>query len=166
MQVVKAFRKREMLQDTTELFKITREGIFLSLAEHYQSVVKLTDGLKLYYQRVYQFNSNPYYTFTQRMIPDIVIEDGKKIFILDPKYRVPSNLGTALGEMHKYRDGILDRHTNERVVQSVFILTPTQKEQEELRYFQQSFQQRYQMGAIKLLPGEENNEFGALWSVG
>jgi hypothetical protein len=160
MQVVKAFRKRGMLQDTTKLFKVTKAGIFLTLAEHYQSMVKLTEGLKLYYQRVFQFNSNPFYTFTQRMIPDIVLEAGKKIYIFDPKYRVPSNLGTALGEMHKYRDGILERNTNDRVVQAVFILSPTEKEQEDMRYFQQSFQQQYQMGAIRTLPGEETNELG------
>jgi hypothetical protein len=58
------------------------------------------------------------------LIPDIV----KGIIVFDPKYRVPGNLGTALGEMHKYRDGILCRETGERAVKEVYILTPTKSE--------------------------------------
>ena len=88
------------------------------------------------------------------MIPDIVIEGAKGIIIFDPKYRVPDNLGTALGEMHKYRDGIIHRDTGKRAIQEVYILTPTKDEQAEgLRYFREDFQQRYKMGAIQVAPG-------------
>ncbi|MEH7096504.1 hypothetical protein [Neobacillus vireti] len=51
---------------------------------------------------------------TQRMIPDIVQEGENGLIVFDPKYRVPDNLGPALGEMHKYRDGILKRNNGER----------------------------------------------------
>jgi hypothetical protein len=66
-----------------------------------------------------------FYTFTQRMIPDIVIQRGEKLFIYDAKYRVPNKVGTALGEMHKYRDGIRNIFTDEKVVEEVYIMTPS-----------------------------------------
>ena len=44
---------------------------------------------------------------------------------MDPKYRIPANLPMALGELHNYRDGILARDDDMRVVKEVCILTPT-----------------------------------------
>lgn len=151
MQLVKVFREKGMLHDSSRLFQTKREGIFLHFAEHNESVVHLTNGMRLSYQRVFQHNSPHFYTFTQRMVPDIVIEAGDHLFILDPKYRVATNLGTALGEMHKYRDGILFRSNDERAVQNVIILTPAVND--ELRYFTADFHDRYKMGAISLAPG-------------
>ncbi|NHN34409.1 DUF2357 domain-containing protein [Paenibacillus agricola] len=151
MQLVKVFREKGMLKNSSRLFQTTHEGLFLHFAENKESVVHLTNGMRIYYQRVYQYNSPHFYTFTQMMKPDIVIETGDHLYVLDPKYRVPANLGTALGEMHKYRDGILLRRNDERAVQNVFILTPVQSD--ELRYFAADFQDRYKMGAIGLTPG-------------
>ncbi|WP_261807826.1 nuclease domain-containing protein [Paenibacillus sp. N3.4] len=151
MQLVKVFREKGLLKDSSGLFQIKREGLFLHFAKHNESVVHLKSGMRLSYQRVFQNNSPHFYTFTQRMVPDIVIESGDHLYILDPKYRVATNLGTALGEMHKYRDGILDCSNDERAVQNVFILTPSASD--ELRYFTADFQDRYKMGAIKLTPG-------------
>ena len=152
MQLVKCFRERGLLQNSGGMYKTTPKGVFLNLSEHNESVVKLSNGMMLYYQRSYQFNSKRFYTFTQLMKPDIVIEIGNELYIFDPKYRVPNNLSTALGEMHKYRDGILLRETDERAVEQVFILTPTQCETE-LRYFRKEFQEKYGMGAFALVPG-------------
>ncbi|WP_078551698.1 DUF2357 domain-containing protein [Bacillus alkalicellulosilyticus] len=159
MKVVKVLREANMLEDTSDLYRQTKDGLFLNLAENYQSRVKLKGGNSLYFQRTYQYNSNPYYTFTQRMIPDIVLEGEKGIIVFDPKYRVSHNLGTALGEMHKYRDGILHRESGERAVRAVYILTPTKSEDAEtMRYFQDTFLKKHQMGAYHLLPGVENEE--------
>lgn len=72
---------------------------------------------------------------------------------LNPKYA--TNLSTALGEMHKYRDGILVRDKEIPAVEDVFILTPS-KGQEELRYFQERYHIRYRMGAIEMVPGQPN----------
>jgi predicted component of viral defense system (DUF524 family) len=149
---VKCFREKGLLQDSAGIYKSTANGVFLNLSEHNESKVKLNNGMKLYYQRVYQYNSPHFYTFTQMMKPDIVIENGDKLYVLDPKYRVPNNLGTALGEMHKYRDGILHRGTDERAVEQVYILTPTQSDTD-LRYFTKEFQVKYGMGAFALVPG-------------
>lgn len=151
MQLVKLFREKGLLKDSSRLFRTRREGIFLHFAEHNESVVQLKNGMQLSYQRVFQSNSPHFYTFTQKMVPDIVIDAGERLYILDPKYRVASNLGTALGEMHKYKDGILLRHNDEHAVQSVYILTPVQSD--ELRYFTADFHERYNMGAITLMPG-------------
>lgn len=151
MQIIKIFREKGLLQDSSGLYRTTREGIFLHLAEHHESIVKLRNGMRLSYQRVFQHNSSRFYTYTQRMVPDIVIESGDNLYILDPKYRVANNLGTALGEMHKYRDGILLRHNDKRAVKNVFILTPVPDD--ELDFFKTDFHERYQMGAISLTPG-------------
>lgn len=151
MQLVKLFREKGLLKESSGLFRTRREGIFLHFAEHNESVVQLKNGMRLSYQRVFQNNSPHFYTFTQKMVPDIVIDAVEHLYILDPKYRVASNLGTALGEMHKYKDGILLRHNDERAVQSVYILTPVQSD--ELGYFTADFHERYNMGAITLMPG-------------
>ena len=147
-------RESNLLKDTSDLFKITREGLFLKLAENNESSVELIGGMTLYFQRTYQYNTEPFHTFTQRMIPDIVLEGKGQIIVFDPKYRVVGNLGTALGEMHKYRDGIIHRENGRKVVKEVYILTPTSEEQANgMRYFDAEFHEKYGMGAVKMVPG-------------
>ncbi|MBT2759255.1 hypothetical protein J7E71_25620 [Mesobacillus foraminis] len=154
MMIVKILREAGLILETRSLYRTNKEGLYLNLAENKESRISLIGNLSLYFQRSYQYNSKVFHTFTQRMIPDIVIEGEAGILILDPKYRVPDNLGTALGEMHKYRDGILHRETGTKRVRQVFILTPTKTDQaDSLRYFQDTFHERYQMGAIQMLPG-------------
>jgi predicted component of viral defense system (DUF524 family) len=170
MKIIKKARQDEELADSSQLYKTTSDGIFLSLAENKESTVKLKNGDTISFQRVFQYR-NPehvadntkalFYTYTQRMIPDIVIQRGEKLFIYDPKYRVPNNVGTALGEMHKYRDGIKNIFTDEHVVEEVYIMTPFQESGEELRYYSDRFHERYKMGALKMMPGvtEEHNMY-------
>ncbi|MCQ6265125.1 restriction endonuclease-like protein [Fictibacillus sp. WQ 8-8] len=161
MQLIKQARKNGELVDTSGLYKTTADGIFLSLAENKESTVNLVDDDTITFQRVFQYRDPDrvaldskalFYTFTQRMIPDIVIQRKDKLYIYDPKYRVPNNIGTALGEMHKYRDGIRNIHTDEQVVEEVYIMTPFQQNGEELRYYTEGFHKRYKMGALKLMP--------------
>ncbi|WP_168413134.1 DUF2357 domain-containing protein [Bacillus salacetis] len=157
MMIIKMLRELELLNDSEGLFKTTSNGLFLDLAQSKESRIKLHGGKSLYFQRNYQYNSKKFHTYTQRMIPDIVLEEDKEILVFDPKYRVPGNLGTALGEMHKYRDGILHRETGGRAVKEVYILTPTQEETAEtMRFFQDEYQERYKMGAIQMLPGVDD----------
>lgn len=157
MQIVKLFREKGLLQDTSGLFRTTRNGLFLHFSEHNESIVKLNRGMSLSFQRVFQRNSPHFYTFTQRMVPDIVIQSGNDLYILDPKYRVANNLGTALGEMHKYRDGIRLRSNDNRAVKEVFILTPVRDDGMEC--FHADFHERYQMGAFTLTPGGDTRQF-------
>ncbi|MBP1995824.1 DUF2357 domain-containing protein [Paenibacillus eucommiae] len=156
MQVMKLLRKKDLLKNAANLYKSTLDRFYLSLAKHKGSHVSLANGHHLYYQRVFQYNSDRFYSFTQRMEPDITLESNKGILVFDPKYRVPTNLSTALGEMHKYRDGILIRAQETPAVENVFILTPS-KGQEELRYFQEWYHDRYRMGAIEMVPGQPCN---------
>ncbi|MBT2691777.1 DUF2357 domain-containing protein [Bacillus sp. ISL-55] len=159
IQIIKILRESNLVRDTSHLFKTTREGLFLNLAENNQSSVELTDGMTLYFQRSYQYNTKTYHTFTQRMIPDIVLEGKEQIIVFDPKYRVAGNLGTALGEMHKYRDGIIHRESGQKAAREVYILTPTSDEQADgMRYFDAEFREKYGMGAVKMVPGGRNDE--------
>jgi hypothetical protein len=157
MRIVRVLRKLNLVEETRGLYKTTERGIFIDLAQNKESRIRLRDGKSLYFQRNYQYNSKEFYTYTQRMIPDIVLECGKEIIVFDPKYRVPGNLGTALGEMHKYRDGIVHRKTGERAVREVYILTPTSDDSvEAMRYFQEGYHESYKMGAIQMVPGIES----------
>jgi hypothetical protein len=159
MNIIKILRESGLVKDTKNLFRTSRQGLFLHLSENNESSIELVGGLSLYFQRVYQNNTKLFHTYTQRMIPDIVLEGPNGIIVLDPKYRVPGNIGTALGEMHKYRDGIIDRLTGERAVKEVYILTPTTDGQADgLRFFGEEFHEKYRMGSIRMLPGVNSED--------
>lgn len=155
LQIVKVLRENNLIENYQDMFIYEEERFFLALAKHRESRIKLKNGGYLTFQRVLQNNSNPFYTFTQRMIPDITIEYSNKMFIFDPKYRVDHNIPYALAEMHKYRDGIISRSTNEQVVKEVYILTPSQAElNKEKDFYSSSYHEKYKMGALLLKPGE------------
>lgn len=155
-QLIKELRKQNLLADTAELFKTKKEGLFLNLSVNHESKVSLINGWKLYFQRNYQANSPDFHTYTHRMIPDIVIEGEDALYIFDPKYRVPSNLSNALGEMHKYRDGILNRQTGEKAVREVYIMTPWQEGNEEQKFFREEYLQEHKTGTVAMTPGGLN----------
>ncbi|RWZ54619.1 DUF2357 domain-containing protein [Halobacillus fulvus] len=158
MKIIRYLRELGYLKNPAQIFRITKEGLFLNLAENKESRIDLRGGMTLYFQRVYQANTKEFHTYTQRMIPDIVLEGEDSIIVFDPKYRVPGNLGTALGEMHKYRDGILHRETGKRAVKEVYILTPTLEEDAAvMRYFEESFHKKYGMGAVQMVAGAHND---------
>jgi hypothetical protein len=90
-------------------------------------------------------------------ILNTVFEGQHEFIIFDPKYRVAANIGKALGEMHKYRDGILVRKDNTKAVREVYIVTPGE-DTENLRYYQSSFHKTYGMGAIQLTPRAEQHD--------
>ncbi|WP_096439043.1 DUF2357 domain-containing protein [Alteribacter populi] len=154
-QIIKSLRKYGFIEDTSALYRFESDGIFLDLSVNHGSTVRLKNQWKVSFQRVYQSNSPAFFTYTHRMVPDIVIEGEESIVIFDPKYRVPSNLSNALGEMHKYRDGILAKQTEKPAVKEVYILTPWQENQELLKFFESDYHHRYQMGAVAMNPGEK-----------
>ncbi|RDW17533.1 hypothetical protein CWR48_13490 [Oceanobacillus arenosus] len=86
MMVVKVLRELGYVKKTNGIFKMQRNSILLDLAENKESSIYLKNKSTLYFQRIYQKNTNKYYTYTQRMIPDIVIEGEEGIIIFDPKY--------------------------------------------------------------------------------
>ncbi|RNA70027.1 DUF2357 domain-containing protein [Alteribacter keqinensis] len=154
-QVIKVLRREGLLDNTSSLFTFKSDGIFLNLHANRESLVLLKNNRKLYFQRVYQSNSPEFFTYTHRMIPDIVLEGEEELIVFDPKYRVPSNLNHALGEMHKYRDGILSKETGEPAVKEVYIMTPWQNGQEESKLFTEDYHRQFKIGAIAMTPGEE-----------
>lgn len=159
LQIIKALRELELVENYQGLFFKEDDLFFLSLAQNRQSKVKLKNGGYLTFQRIIQSNSNPFYTFTQRMIPDITIEHNNQMVILDPKYRVDSNIPSAVAEMHKYKDGILDRETKIPVVSAAYILTPSQGTYSiEKDFYTQEYHDKYKMGAFMLCPGCPSNE--------
>ncbi|MEY8349966.1 DUF2357 domain-containing protein [Bacillus cereus] len=156
MKIVSFLRELNLIEDAKGMFTKKENTFYLGLAENKESVIKLKNGATLTYQKIIQSNTSPFYSYTQRMIPDIVLEFKGKLYILDPKYRVPANLPTALGEMHKYRDGILSRTNEEKAVQEVYIITPQkQRSSQEKDFFDVDFHKRYKMGAFCLAPGQD-----------
>jgi hypothetical protein len=66
----------------------------------------------------------------------------------------------ALGEMHKYRDGILLREDDMPVVREVYILTPDQSEMtKDKDFYSVEFHQRYGIGALCFKPGNSGGNF-------
>lgn len=160
MKIVKCLRELDLLENTKGIFTYQDDHYYLNLSENKESMITLKNGANLYYQKIIQSNTNPYYTYTQRMIPDIVIEYVGALYVLDPKYRVASNLSMALGEMHKYRDGILYRESDQQVVKEVYILTPRRAiMSEEKDFYKQEFQNQYKMDAFCFMPGGSLEEF-------
>ncbi|EKN71262.1 hypothetical protein BABA_02422 [Neobacillus bataviensis LMG 21833] len=153
IQIIKYLRENMLLENTSDLFVKKDELYFLSLVEGNMSKMRLKNGGFVYYQRRFNSRTLPYYTYTQEMIPDIVVECDQYLVIFDPKYRVGQNLTNALAEMHQYRDGILHNETEKRIVEAVYILCPTENES---KIFSINYHQKYKMGALKVEPGWEN----------
>ncbi|WMT42242.1 hypothetical protein RE628_07510 [Paenibacillus sp. D2_2] len=63
----------------------------------------------------------------------------------------------ALGEMHKYRDGIVREVDGSRAVKEVYIVTPAPGKENSGLYADE-YHQKYQMGAYCLRPGENGQE--------
>lgn len=153
MQIVKMLRENGKLLDTSELFSLEQDGLVLNLSEKKESRIKLTGGATLAYQRWFTSATLDYITYTHGMKPDIVLESNGKLYIFDPKYRLDHNLPMALGEMHKYRDGIVSKEERSRVVEEVYIITPVPGK-DNSHLFGDEYRQLNRMGAYCLSPGE------------
>lgn len=153
MQIVKILRENGALLDISDLFSLEKDGLVLNLSEKKESRIKLVGGGTLAYQRWFTRATQDFVTYTHGMKPDIVLEVEDKLYIFDPKYRLDHNLPMALGEMHKYRDGIVRKTDGSRVVEEVYIITPAPGK-ENSHLFGDEYRQRYRMGAYCLKPRE------------
>ncbi len=163
--------------DITELLGIEEDGgLTLKLQKGLQSVVTIQDRIKIYFQRKY-----PHYTPTKcgtyafTMIPDIVVEfedsEGHtRTVILDPKYRVGhSGIREAFGDMHKYKDALVDNELS-RIVRGAYILVPNtprllfNQDNEYKDFTSDSYKLRHGFGICVLTPGEESR-FEDLWKM-
>ncbi|MDD9271478.1 DUF2357 domain-containing protein [Paenibacillus sp. GCM10023248] len=157
MQIVKILRENGAVLDTSDLFALEQDGLVLNLSEKKESRIKMVGGATLAYQRWFTSATQDFVTYTHGMKPDIVLEADGKLYIFDPKYRLDHNLPMALGEMHKYRDGIVSKTNRNRVVEEVFIITPAPGK-ENAHLFGDEYRQQYQMGAYWLKPGDSGHE--------
>ncbi|WP_127532968.1 DUF2357 domain-containing protein [Paenibacillus kobensis] len=160
MKLVRMVREHGVVLDTSDLFTLEQDGLVLKLSEKKESRIRLAGGATLAYQRTFTKATQDYVTYTHGMIPDIVLEAGGKLYIFDPKYRLDHNLPMALGEMHKYRDGIISKADGGKVVDEVYIITPAPG-QENAHLFGDEYRQQYRMGAYDLKPEAANPELAS-----
>jgi len=91
----------------------------------------------------------------------IVIErvegDQTRTIILDPKYRVRSDaIKSALGDMHKYKDALVDENQN-KLVKAAYILIPNVPSEIDIqeRYLSMEYKSKHGFGVCVLRPGEQ-----------
>lgn len=136
---------------------LEQDGLVLKLSEKKESRIQLVGGATFAYQRWFTSATQVFATYTHGMKPDIVLEVEGKLYIFDPKYRLDHNLPMALGEMHKYRDGIVRKSDGSRAVEEVYIITPALGD-ESSKFFKNVYRNQYQMGAYCLKPGDSNQD--------
>lgn len=158
MMIIKYLREENLVIDTNNIFKVKKEGLFLSLGENKLSKVKLANNANITYQRVFQWDTTPYKSYTKRMIPDIVLETDNELIVFDPKYRVENNLNNALSEMHKYRDGVIQKETGKKAIKEAYILAPTLYESVNKNIFDKGYHGEYKMGAFKFATSSNNEK--------
>ncbi|MDG0792051.1 restriction endonuclease-like protein [Cohnella ginsengisoli] len=156
MKMVGWLRQAGCLQDASELFLLEQDRLVLNLSKKKESRIHLLGGATLAYQREFKRSSENYVTYTHAMYPDIVLESDDKLYVFDPKYRLDHNLPMALGEMHKYRDGIIRVTDGTRAVEEAFIVTPAEGV-DSSRLFEEDYRDRHRMGAFRLRPGLEES---------
>ena len=161
MKLVKWFREKGLVKNVRTLYKVDQNQLFLELAKGRRGEVRLVDGRRLIYQRSYQTSASGHFrSYTHMMIPDIVLESEEDIAVFDPKYRVDRNISNAMGEMHKYRDGIIDSE-GRKSVKAAYILTPNRGEESE-RFFRRTYWDTYNMGAFAMNLETEESEMEEL----
>ncbi len=147
-----------------EVFNTSEEdgGLSLKLIHGKQSMVKVNDRIKIYFQRQYDYyNRFGYGSYSGQMKPDIVIEqiDDEGLLrttILDPKYRVVHNgIREAIVKMHAYKDAIVDKDMN-RIVQKAYILVPNMPtEAGDSKYVEEEYKMDHGLGIFVVSPGDD-----------
>jgi hypothetical protein len=151
--------------------------------------VKIVDGVRLQpravclsyadvtlcFQRTYRefwIESDRRGSFSRDMRPDIAIEDASTgppvhVVVLDAKYRVESELNSAISSIHSYRDSLMHGEDPtagplSRITSAGFVLTPYlptstsdewTKDPLPARLFRPEYQERFDFGAITFRPG-------------
>ncbi len=150
--------------DGQEVFKTSAEdkGLSLKLTHGKQSMVKINERIRIYFQRQYDYyNKSRYGSYSGQMKPDIVIEqiDDKGILrttILDPKYRVThTGIREALVKMHAYKDAIVDKNMN-RIVEKAYILVPDMPtDTGDSKYVKEQYKKDHGLGILIVSPGND-----------
>ncbi|MEI7025559.1 DUF2357 domain-containing protein [Paenibacillus sp. y28] len=152
MKLVGFFRERDLIEEASPLFVLEQKELVLSLSQKKEHRIRLKQGGTLAYQREFTSATRPFATYTHGMLPDIVLEIGDRLVIFDPKYRLDHNLPMAVGEMHKYRDGIIRHADGAKAVEEVYIITPVPGK-DNPRFFEENYREKHRLGAYCLNPG-------------
>ena len=134
-QLVRKFRLEGKIESTAGMFRVKEKGGMQVLLEGKDSCLLLKDGSRLYFQKTYTNQGKEAKSYTFPMRPDISMElfyNDKldSIIVYDPKYRVARDgIREALGDMHKYRDGIIKEPFGvmDKAVQKTVIMVPDDK---------------------------------------
>lgn len=114
-------------------------------------------------------------SFSRTMVPDIVLagdrlgSPGKKVIVLDAKYRINDGLNDALNSIHTYRDALVQEAESgavEGIVTAAYLLTPHVPALTEDfkntkvpgRLFHPVYREKFRFGAITLRPGMSAEE--------
>jgi predicted component of viral defense system (DUF524 family) len=114
-------------------------------------------------------------SFSRTMIPDLVLagsgfgSSGRRVIVLDAKYRINSGLNDALNSIHTYRDALVQESESGQiggVVTAAYLLTPyvpTLKSDFRTtavpgRLFHPLYREKFRFGAVTLRPGMSMEE--------
>jgi hypothetical protein len=115
-------------------------------------------------------------TFSRTMIPDVVLAGtglggaGRRVIVLDAKYRIDDGLNDALSSIHMYRDALVQESEGDQtqgIVTAAYLLTPHvpaglqghfQATGLPGRLFHPEFRGKFRFGAVTLRPGMSGNE--------
>jgi hypothetical protein len=138
-------------------------------------IVPIGTGQALCFQRRYReywVEPDGEGSFSRDMIPDIVYADsgatgkGRRMIVLDAKYRIESGLNDALSSIHAYRDALVHEDVKGSlagVVKAAYLLAPSLPSIETAkgyrsnpmpgRLFHPEYRDTFRFGAIVLAPG-------------
>ncbi len=109
-------------------------------------------------------------SFSRTMVPDIVFagtglgSSGRRVIVLDAKYRINDGLNDALNSIHTYRDALVQEAESgqvEGVVTAAYLLTPHVPDLTSDfrttpvpgRLFHPKYREQFRFGAVTLRPG-------------
>lgn len=148
LDILKA--KNKISKQITLKIEYNNKDQCIDIVHGLRSKVSISPSYEMYYQLTFKKNGSNFYTYTTDFIPDICIICNDKLIIFDSKYRISENIGGALSELHKYRDGIVKCNSNERAVLGAYILVPTYSDRPEVH--DESYHKLWNMGCIHLSP--------------
>jgi hypothetical protein len=109
-------------------------------------------------------------SFSRTMVPDVVFagdapgDAGRRVIVLDAKYRINDGLNDALNSIHTYRDALVREvggSNTEGIVTAAYLLTPHMPDLAADfkatpvpgRLFHPQYREKFRFGAVTLRPG-------------
>ena len=109
-------------------------------------------------------------SFSRDMVPDVVFSapaagiTGRRVIVLDAKYRINDGLNDALNSIHTYRDALVQEAESGRtegIVTAAYLLTPHVPSLKDDfkdtpvpgRLFHPQYREKFRFGAVALRPG-------------